>query len=80
MVTAFSHPDFKKNQARAKHDPCCICGKEIKDASKAKKLRVNFANEFVSPDALLAPGEDIGYFSVGPECLRKHPGLVRLAK
>ena len=76
MITAFSHPDFKRNQQKVgPRTPCCICGKGIKDMSKAKLLRVNTANQFVAPDAALPEREDLGSFPVGPECLRKNPEL-----
>jgi hypothetical protein len=78
--TAFSHPDFNRNQAKAgDRTPCCICGKGIKNMSKAKHLRVNTANQFVADDVELAPGEDMGCFPIGPECLKKHPELKEWA-
>jgi hypothetical protein len=80
MIKAFSHPDFKRNQKRAKQNPCCICGKEIKDTSKAKMLRVNVHNEVVAPDAVLPEGEDLGWHAVGPDCLQNNPELIPLSR
>jgi hypothetical protein len=76
MVRPFSHPDFKRNQARCgDRIPCVVCGKPINDQTKAKNIRVGAGgSEFLPPDAPVEPG-DMGCFPIGNECLRKNPEL-----
>jgi len=72
-VPPFSGARYKVNAERAGYlDPCCICGRAVKDRSKAKYA--------VVIDGGVAWGDDqsdttnpgyMGCWLVGPDCHRK---------
>jgi len=71
---AFSRNFFRGGRLIEKpsEEPCCICGKGIKDLSKALSAEVYHGGEFVPAD-VEADNTDAGYmgwYYIGPECAK----------
>lgn len=80
MIGPFSHKDFKKNQSRIKPGQleCAVCGRGI-PLEKGKMIRIGGGGStFVPPNQDDGPA-DMGFYPIGPECLRKNPELKPLA-
>src|SRR5258706_7089060 len=74
------HKDFHKNQERSgngEYPPCIVCGRGIKAANPAY-VHVHCGGSHVVTEAhaaTLSPGADLGFYPIGPCCLKKHPEL-----
>jgi hypothetical protein len=81
MRLAFTQqsPNYDRNESRCEPDetPCKLCGRPIKDQSKAKQLHFGTGNAVLitEDEPEVGTADDCGYFPVGPNCARKYPEL-----
>jgi hypothetical protein len=80
MINLFplTPPDYHKNLERAGDLPtCAICGRGIK-AKNPQSVHVHAGGAAIVTEeeaAILSAAADMGWFPIGPECLRKHPEI-----
>lgn len=83
-LTITSDPDYAQNDERRKPDtqPCAICGRAVTSA-RAKFVHIFYGNLVVTEEEANliydeeGNGGDLGFFPVGPDCLKKHPELQK---
>lgn len=76
--------DHTANQERVdtlKYMPCIVCGRAIKSETPAM-VRVYWGSHIVTAEEAEqlhisegGDGGDLYYYPIGPDCLRRHPGI-----
>lgn len=82
MIKIPHTPDHVANSQRVHGaEPCVVCGRGIKDPTRAKWLHMNTDGYAISKSeaASIGPDHDQGSFPIGPDCLRNHPELTPYA-
>lgn len=73
----FSGPHYYDNESSCREGqaPCVLCGKGL-DPTKCPMIRVvDGGGRFATADEPAEEAGDMGFFHIGPDCLRQHPGL-----
>lgn len=71
-------PDYHRNMEKAGDLPTCvICGRGIK-AENPPMVHLHDGGWCIVTEeeaTALSPNADMGFYPIGPECLRKHPEI-----
>lgn len=71
-------PEYSKNiqkykKSRGENEPCLLCGKPINPNRKRKYFVHLTLSGLVSTEMEFEDGEDLGFFPIGSECIKKLP-------
>jgi len=70
--TSDYHENAERTGVTDVHEPCQMCGRPVKYGGAVVRVG-RYGRTLVPFDAVIPWAEDLGYFSIGPECLKKLP-------
>lgn len=68
---------YQERSGDARHEPCAICGRDLRPGIRRYFVRTAYGSEIVDPTATLPAGADSGWFPLGSECAKHVPGPYR---